>query len=299
MTSGETRSTVGAARIARAVLTCAMVLLCALTVSQTVSRTWKALFPPVAHHARSGQSAQAAQAAPLINQASALTGDGPRQLPATLLPAGYRVGALVPLSSPTQHYCTASVIDSPHHDLLVTAAHCVHNGAGGGYIGGAGFSPGTSAGPGPAGLWKVRAAVVDPAWIASSDPSADFALVVLAPRQGRAIEEVVGGNPLTIGRTPASVGLLGFPADTATPHSCHGTALADRAQHQYHVYCPGFSAGTSGSPWLAGPRALYGSGNVIGVIGGYQRGGPSDDDSYSSPFDARIAALYNRAVALG
>ena len=39
------------------------------------------------------------------------------------------VGALFTISEGRlgSHFCTASVIDSPHHDLVITAAHCVDN----------------------------------------------------------------------------------------------------------------------------------------------------------------------------
>ncbi|HEX4704070.1 MAG TPA: hypothetical protein VH352_18225, partial [Pseudonocardiaceae bacterium] len=45
------------------------------------------------------------------------------------------VGALftVDANGLSAHYCTASVVDSPAGDLVITAAHCIHNGAGGDY----------------------------------------------------------------------------------------------------------------------------------------------------------------------
>jgi V8-like Glu-specific endopeptidase len=291
----ETVSSVSrtASTVARAIgllLPCAAVVLCAVVVSPVLDEGRGELLSAAGEHVPQ----DATRAQPL-----ALTGDGPAQLPAVLLPAGYRVGALSRASTPEQHYCTASVIDSPHHDLLITAAHCIHGGAGGTFDSDVDFSPGSGGGRGPAGLWRVRAAVVDPGWSSASDPAVDVALLVLAPRQGRAIEEVVGGNPLATGRTPAQGGMVGIPGAAAVPHACSGTARVDPAEGQYHVFCRGFSAGTSGSPWLSGPHALAGSGSVIGVIGGFQRGGPSDDDSYSSPFGEKVAALYARAVALG
>src|ERR1700746_2553952 len=37
-----------------------------------------------------------------------------------------RVGALFAHDASGDHFCTASVVASPQHDLLITAAHCIH-----------------------------------------------------------------------------------------------------------------------------------------------------------------------------
>ena len=214
---------------------------------------------------------------------------------ATLLPPRYRIGALLRESAPQSHFCTASVVDSPHRDLLITAAHCVHTGPDGGYIGALAFSPGDPSGQGAAGLWPVSGAVVDPAWSSWADPDADVAFVAVRPQRGRAIEDLVGANPLAIGRGTGSVGLIGYPDGAGGAHSCNGTASAFGAG-QLQVWCPGF---TSGSPWLAGADAGdTGEGTVVGVLGGYLRGGSTPDVSYSAAFDRTVAALYRRALAL-
>ena len=44
-----------------------------------------------------------------------------------------RVGALFVRAGSTDHFCTASVVDSPAKDLLITAAHCINGGDGDGY----------------------------------------------------------------------------------------------------------------------------------------------------------------------
>src|SRR6202034_4039008 len=43
-----------------------------------------------------------------------------------------RVGALFVRDGNTNHFCTASVVTSPDRDLLITAAHCINGGKGGG-----------------------------------------------------------------------------------------------------------------------------------------------------------------------
>jgi hypothetical protein len=55
--------------------------------------------------------------------------------PATEPPSepSLRVGALFEHDASGDHFCTASVVASPGQDLLITAAHCINGGRGGGY----------------------------------------------------------------------------------------------------------------------------------------------------------------------
>ena len=53
------------------------------------------------------------------------------------------------------HYCSASVIHSPGHNLAITAAHCVY-GTGSGIE----FAPGYADGGTPYGVWSVHRAYV-------------------------------------------------------------------------------------------------------------------------------------------
>ena len=214
-----------------------------------------------------------------------------------VLPALYRVGALLPPGGGGHGHCTAGVVDSPHRNLLITAAHCVYDGPGSDYRAGLDFSPGNGTGHGPAGLWQMRAAVMDPGWTSGADPDLDVAFVILRPRAGRDIQDLAGGNPLGFGRRSGRVGLIGYPSAAGAAHTCVGQAHP-LGGHQLWIYCPDFTSGTSGTPWLAGADAdSTGSGTLIGVLGGREHGGATADISYSSYFGAEIAALYRRAVA--
>ncbi|MBV9026381.1 MAG: hypothetical protein JO362_21895 [Streptomycetaceae bacterium] len=226
-------------------------------------------------------------------QAAAAVDSFAHKLPA--FPDTYRVGALFALTGQVHHSCTASVVDSPHRNLVITAAHCVHTGAGGGYRDGIGFAPGYRDGGYPVGMWQVRSALVAPGWQESSDPAADVAFLVMEPRDGRNIEDVVGGNPLQTGPDPGRTRMVGYPDNTDEPISCTGTATR-YSDTQLRIHCPGFTAGTSGGPWLAHTDP-WGGGTVTGVIGGYQYGGNSPDISYSSYFDDEVDALYKQAAA--
>ncbi len=251
-----------------------------------------------AHRAPARASHHARRTPAPASRVAALRAAGPT--PATAFPPDYRVGAVFSLTGQPHHYCTGSVVDSPHRDLVITAAHCVHGGAGGGYRTGLGFAPGYRDGRSPAGLWQVRSALVAPEWANSTDPSADVAFLVIDPLDGRNIQDVVGGNPLSTGRDGGPIRLVGYPRNANDAISCAGTAhpATRRGVDQLRVVCPGFTSGTSGSPWLAdsGPS---GGVSVVGVIGGYRNGGSTPDVSYSSVFGQRVHELYERAEALG
>lgn len=186
------------------------------------------------------------------------------------------------------HYCSASVIHSPGHDLAITAAHCVY---GTGF--GIEFAPGYSDGATPYGVWSVRHAYVDAAWMNDRDPRFDVAVLELAGRGGRNVEDVTGLAP-RLGRAPQAgtrVTVDGYLAGSG------GTPITCRAPvgylHRFPRFgCRGYADGVSGGPWLAGGR-------IVGVTGGLHQGGCRPSISYTSPFGRRIAALLARARAGG
>lgn len=241
--------------------------------------------------ATTARPAPAPPAAPAVRAAAA-----PSSTPAPAYPPQFRVGAVFSLTGRPRHFCTGSVVDSPYRDLVITAAHCVHNDGDTGYRTGLAFAPGLRQDGTPAGLWHVAEALAAPEWMLDSDPGADVAFLVLAPLAGREIEDVVGGNPIAFDRPPGGpVQLIGYPRDDDDPVLCDGTAEGEGAD-QLRVGCPGFSGGTSGGPWLSDPEGPAGSGAVTGVIGGYQHGGDTPDVSYSSYFGPRVRALYEQAA---
>ncbi len=89
------------------------------------------------------------------------------------------------------HFCSASVVHSATRDLVLTAAHCVF-GTGLGFE----FAPGYHDGISPYGVWTVERVYVDPAWTATQDPQHDVAVLEVAPRSGRRIEDRTGAATL-------------------------------------------------------------------------------------------------------
>jgi V8-like Glu-specific endopeptidase len=213
-------------------------------------------------------------------------------LPAVSSPA---VGALFAAGT---HYCTASVVHSERGDLLLTAAHCIHDGEGGGYLTGLTFAPGYHDGVAPFGYWTVADELVAPAWTASSDPDLDVGFAT-AHQVGatKSLESLVGANRLATG-TPfeQAITVTGYPDESEVPAVCENTT-SKQDTYQLRVDCAGFPTGTSGGPWVAGQNPETRLGTVIGVIGGFEYGGADPDTSYSSYFDADVLALYRQTTA--
>jgi V8-like Glu-specific endopeptidase len=219
--------------------------------------------------------------------------------PATTILTAQNVGSVKnvgPLFFPGRslHSCNATVVDSPQHDLLLTAAHCL-SGTGAGIM----FAPGYYKGAVPYGLWTVQRVWVSGLWLNYQDERFDFAFLQIAPRKYRGvmhnIQYVTGASALRIAqpaRTTTSI--LGYPTGT-------GDAPIDCINRLYYTSgfpsfdCHGYVSGTSGSPFLATPAT--GETEVFGVIGGLHQGGCYESTSYSSTFGTTVKAIFARAMS--
>ena len=208
------------------------------------------------------------------------------------------VGALFTTSAGKlgQHFCTASVVDSPAGDLAITAAHCVT-----GTSGTIDFVPGYDNGSTPDGVWTVTKVYVDKSWSSSSNPDDDFAFLQISQSGSSVpVEDVTGADQLATG-TPASrqlVQVIGYPNSSNQAVTCQNW-LREAMAGQLEFDCGGYTDGTSGGPFLSEVNLSTGQGMVIGVIGGYQQGGYTPQISYSSVLGANAAALYKTAAAGG
>jgi V8-like Glu-specific endopeptidase len=208
------------------------------------------------------------------------------------------VGALFTLSGGQlgRHFCTASVVDSPPGDLVITAAHCV-SGLAPGQIA---FVPDYRNGVAPYGVWLTSEVLSDSAWQASNDPDHDVAFLVVH-RTGSTdrIQDLTGGEQLGIGWSArAWVDVIGYPDGTERPISCQNESKPLGAS-EMEFDCGGYTNGTSGGPFLGRVNPGTGDGTVIGVIGGYEQGGDIASVSYSPGFGRAVQALYQIAITQG
>ncbi|MET7654202.1 trypsin-like peptidase domain-containing protein [Streptomyces sp. NPDC005486] len=185
-----------------------------------------------------------------------------------------------------EHFCTASVVHSPHRDLIATAAHCL------GRADELVFVPGYRDGRAPYGSWRVARVFLPDGWAQGQDEDSDVAFAVLDEQDGKGVEDVVGGNRFvtrtTTGATAVTV--TGYPNALEVPVRCTNRPTAHNSTQQ-RIDCPDLTGGTSGSPWVNG------DGEVVGVLGGHEQGGATADTSYSVVLGAEAAELYRDAAS--
>jgi V8-like Glu-specific endopeptidase len=187
------------------------------------------------------------------------------------------------------HFCTASVVHSAERDLVLTAAHCLDGG------GALSFAPGYRGGRAPYGFWDVQGVFLPEGWTDGRDEDSDMAFAVLGTRDREEVEDVVGGgNTFAAHRATGAtaVTVTGYPSRLGTPITCTDKPTA-YSRTQQRVVCPAFAGGTSGSPWVNGDGA------VVGVIGGHEQGGATDDISYSAVFGTEAETLWREAGRVG
>lgn len=180
------------------------------------------------------------------------------------------------------HLCSASVVASGSRDLVITAAHCVY---------GTGltieFAPGFHDGIAPYGVWSARRVYVAPRWRAHQDPARDVAILEMAPRHGRRIQDVVGGHRLGRPAIGAPATVLGYLAGSGgRPITCTNVLGSTNGYPRFD--CAGYGDGVSGGPWLQ-------HGRVVGVTGGLEQGGCTAATTYTSRFGAWTTTLLRRA----
>jgi len=277
------------------------VLICAAVVVLVVVR------PGAGRMAALGQGPAAAErfwTRPRLSHASPLHGPGFRN---TLGPAkspqahralrGLRVGALFERQGDAEHFCTASVVDSPGRDLLITAAHCINSGKGGSYRQDIVFIPDYRDGQAPFGIWTVRRLLVAPQWADASNPDFDVGFVVLNSLDGKNIEDILGANRLGLDTGyQYLVRVTGYPDSDAAPVTCLNYT-SEQSSSQLRFECAGYTGGTSGSPWMMHFDSHTRTGTIVGVLGGYEEGGDTPDISYSAFLGSAIQRLYQQAIS--
>jgi V8-like Glu-specific endopeptidase len=193
-------------------------------------------------------------------------------------------------------------VQSAGHDLVVTAAHCLD--AGGDLV----FVPGYRDGAAPYGVWRVTGRYFAGGWSAGRDEDSDIAFAAVEDRRddrgarrdrrdrgGKGVEDAVGGGyGFAAGTVTGSraVTVTGYPKARERPVTCTARPTA-LGRTQQRVECPAFTGGTSGSPWADG------DGRIVGVLGGHEQGGSTDDVSYSVVLGDEAGSLYKRVAAAG
>ncbi|MFC4951190.1 trypsin-like serine peptidase [Pseudonocardia sp. GCM10023141] len=252
---------------------------------------------PVEVEATAGVARPATQQATPAAGAPAATAVAPQQAapspastPAAPAPRWSAAGALFDGAPDAlgAHFCSASVVDSPRGDTLITAAHCVTDGDGTPPRTGMLFVPGYSDGVAPFGAWTVTAAAVDPRFVADADVEADVAFLTVSRPDSPPIEAVTGAFRLaTDPGAVNNVEVYGLPDTDEAPTIRAGTT-SQPSEHQLQLDALGLYDGVSGGPWVRDGD------QVIGVTGGYEQGGSTPDVSYATYLGPDVAGLLAR-----
>ncbi|MFF3402742.1 trypsin-like serine peptidase [Streptomyces sp. NPDC002659] len=175
------------------------------------------------------------------------------------------------------HSCSASVVESSGHNMILTAGHC---GLGTNTIFVPWYRAESSVGNQQYGIYRVADWFRDNRYAKNSKAAVsdlDFAFATLKPTNGKNVQDVVGAN--TLSRTPRydnDVTMVGYPASHNPedhPVQCPVRTAALPGFYQMQAECRGMWGGVSGGPWFSKIDWTTGTGEIIGNVGGYNGGG--------------------------
>lgn len=213
-----------------------------------------------------------------------------------------------------KYACSGAVVG---RDVVVTAAHCVSDGAGR-WADNWTFIPGYRAGKAPYGTFRARTIFVSSLWAGGGDPAADVAFVRVVPANPRAAKRIPPSLPISFARAPRGSSGIGHraPATKRPPASKRTFVFGYPAAPPYSGktldYCAGavrpdpygdpdkglackMTEGDSGGPWLSKFNKKTGSGVIVGLTSFKYSG---KDQVLYSPFLGTVAhKLYTTATA--
>ncbi|MEU7134157.1 trypsin-like peptidase domain-containing protein [Streptomyces sp. NPDC046261] len=204
------------------------------------------------------------------------------------------------------HFCSASSVESPGRNLMLTAGHCVNSKA----VFVPGYDPAKALKDQPYGIWPVEEWFADKRYERNSqkaESDLDFAFARVKSEGGRNLQDIAGGNALA--RTPGftnDVTVIGYPSVGHNPQDlpvrCSTRTGPLAGYNQMRIDCAGMWGGVSGGPWFS-KLDESGTGTIVGNVGGFNGGGPDvpgsdpmyNRISYSPMYGDRFFQLYDDA----
>lgn len=192
--------------------------------------------------------------------------------------------------------CSGSAVASKNQDVVLTAAHCVSDGAGH-WATHWTFVPGYTDGHEPYGSYPAQTYYVPAQWSAGADEDDDVAFVVVSSAHGQKVGAAVGGQPIEFGHRATAEAVFGYPSEPPyTGRSldyCQGTLQTDPFGTQDEGITCAMTEGGSGGPWLSDFDPRTGLGVITGVTTFRYSG--QDRILYSADLGPVARASYERA----
>ncbi len=232
--------------------------------------------------------------APAVTSAANALADEGLQLAATITESA--VVGKVYFHNPTtglDYMASASALNSPSKQLVITAGHCVHGGRGATWMTNWVFIPRYRSGARPFGTFSAMQFRAFNAWMDNSDLGRDVAMVTTFPLNGNKLVDVVGGDGLNWNfPRNVDVTILGYPSNFnggEIQQWCQGTT-SDGGGYTIKIGC-NFGGGSSGCPWLMSFNNATGRGQVNGAMSTLDSTGVNRssyfDDAVKTMFDAQ------------
>lgn len=196
--------------------------------------------------------------------------------------------------------CSGSVINSEAKNLVVTAAHCLHRGAGFRFHSNWIFVPDYYFGQEPYGRYTLSVGRVTPQWVTQSWPTSarwDIAMVATRSPSPTRLANRVGSQGIAWNQPKHfHAWVLGYPADPpfngTVMRYCNGNTYNDPWPFGANlgVDCT-HTGGASGGPWLRSPNAQW-IGWVNSVNSYKYNGVPGK--IFGPYFGNEVATMYNQ-----
>ncbi|MGI5283157.1 trypsin-like serine peptidase [Nonomuraea polychroma] len=164
--------------------------------------------------------------------------------------------------------CSGSAVTSANKSVVITAGHCVKlNGA---FHTNWVFVPGYDKGSRPFGTWAATKVLTTQQWNAREDINFDMAAAVVAPLDGKALVDVVGGQGVAFNQ-PRRQQMYAFGYPAAAPYDgsklvyCSGRTFNDFLMSDDLGLTCNMTGGSSGGPWMRGFSESTGLGTINSV----------------------------------
>jgi V8-like Glu-specific endopeptidase len=189
---------------------------------------------------------------PVVRHATGVAAPGEAARRAVQLNESITVGKIFFTNSTTgaDNYCSASVVNSVARNMVLTAAHCLHDGPGrrwhtANWI----FVPSYRDGARPYGTWNWSTLAVPTGWINTRERQYDVGVALV--HGSRSVVDAVGANGLlTGGGRSYRYDIFGYPSNRGGGEAqwvCSGTS-SDAGSNRIEMGCP-WGGGSSGGPW--------------------------------------------------